>query len=78
MASRPKIWGVYGIRNTITDRMYVGSSIDIHTRWSRHKRQLRQGTHKNKIPSSKELGINTGSLRGVNNPMYKKEKHELQ
>lgn len=37
--------GVYSITNTVTGRVYIGSSIDLHTRWTRHKYFLRRGTH---------------------------------
>lgn len=37
--------GVYAITNTITDRVYVGSSIDIEGRWRLHRAQLRSGNH---------------------------------
>ncbi len=40
------ICGVYKILSrSKPDRVYVGSSIHIHTRWSEHKRALRRGSH---------------------------------
>ena len=37
--------GVYQIRNIITDKVYVGSSIDIETRWRKHKELLNKKNH---------------------------------
>lgn len=40
-----KISGVYFIRNTVTNKCYVGSSVNIYRRWSTHKRELEKGVH---------------------------------
>jgi len=40
-----KICGIYYIKNLINDKVYVGSSIDIFTRWKRHKLELKKGIH---------------------------------
>lgn len=40
--------GIYGIRNKINDKMYVGQSIDVEYRFKTHLRDLRKGTHYNK------------------------------
>lgn len=37
--------GIYVIRNTVTLKVYVGSSIDIKERWYRHRLYLDRGTH---------------------------------
>ncbi len=37
--------GIYKIINTITNDIYIGSSIDIHKRWSVHKRLLKRNKH---------------------------------
>lgn len=37
--------GVYSIRNTENDNLYIGSSRDIESRWARHKRLLQSGNH---------------------------------
>ena len=37
--------GVYAILNTVNDKMYIGSSVDIARRWIKHKHELRKGTH---------------------------------
>lgn len=37
--------GVYGIVNTVTGRMYIGSSKDIYTRLRKHRARLRIGKH---------------------------------
>ena len=42
-----KIQGVYAIRNRITARQYVGSSVDIYRRIAGHMHMLRRGTHEN-------------------------------
>jgi group I intron endonuclease len=41
--------GVYQIRNSVNGKKYYGSSKEIEKRWARHKRELRSGTHINKI-----------------------------
>jgi group I intron endonuclease len=44
MASK-RLSGVYGIQNKINSNMYIGSSIDIHSRWRQHLHRLRTGGH---------------------------------
>jgi group I intron endonuclease len=39
--------GVYAIRNTVTDQVYVGSAYSFKNRWSRHRQELILGTHCN-------------------------------
>lgn len=39
--------GVYVIRNIVTNKVYVGSSINTRSRLVGHRRQLRKGTHPN-------------------------------
>jgi len=39
--------GVYRITNTITDRVYIGSAVDVEKRVRRHKQTLRAGKHPN-------------------------------
>lgn len=39
------ISGVYFIRNRLTNKSYVGSSINIYRRWNTHKRELKAGLH---------------------------------
>ena len=41
------ISGVYIIKNTIDERVYIGSSINIKERWSEHKRELLKCNHQN-------------------------------
>jgi group I intron endonuclease len=40
-----KISGIYGIKNTITGKFYVGSSVNVHVRWKTHASHLRRGVH---------------------------------
>lgn len=40
-----KISGVYFIRNKVNQKVYVGSSIDIYRRWTRHKDDLLKNKH---------------------------------
>lgn len=40
-----RICGVYFIKNNITQKVYVGSSIDIFTRWKSHKYKLLNNLH---------------------------------
>lgn len=44
---REKICGVYKITNMVNGKIYVGSSKDIKTRWSQHKKKLNSETHGN-------------------------------
>jgi group I intron endonuclease len=40
--------GIYQIRNLANAKVYVGSATNISKRWSRHKADLRLGSHSNK------------------------------
>ncbi len=42
-----KTQGIYVIVNIHTAQAYIGSSVDVASRWTSHKRELRQGCHKN-------------------------------
>lgn len=44
MTERP---GVYAIVHVGTGRVYVGSTSNLSKRWSRHRQELRDGTHRN-------------------------------
>jgi len=52
ISSDPKVGrnkaGVYCIFNTKTNRMYVGSAMNLTSRWSGHKHALRNGKHHSK------------------------------
>lgn len=37
--------GIYAIQEIETGRLYIGSSVRIHQRWSEHRRHLRNGIH---------------------------------
>ncbi len=39
--------GIYCIKNLINNKIYVGQSVDIFTRWRKHKEKLIKGTHEN-------------------------------
>lgn len=41
--------GVYEIRNTVSARIYIGSSVSIERRWALHRHELRAGTHHSSI-----------------------------
>ena len=41
-----KISGIYQVRFTEDDRVYVGASANISRRWTQHLTQLREGTHR--------------------------------
>ena len=41
--------GIYCIENTITNKKYIGQSVDINDRWSRHRIDLRLNRHCNSI-----------------------------
>lgn len=42
---RKRICGIYGIKNTKTNKFYVGQSVSILNRWVDHRRDLKEGTH---------------------------------
>lgn len=42
-----KICGIYCIRNMVNNKKYIGSSIDINSRWSYHKKVLKINKHDN-------------------------------
>lgn len=46
---RPKLSGIYIIRNSVNGKVYIGSSKDIYTRWSQHKHDLKRNIHHNAI-----------------------------
>ncbi len=43
----PKSSGVYQIRCMPTGQMYIGSTVELQKRWSRHRCNLRKGEHQN-------------------------------
>lgn len=48
MPYKEKISGVYIILNKINGKFYIGSSVNIKSRWSLHKKQLRENSHHSK------------------------------
>ena len=42
------IHAIYRIRNILTGKFYIGSSIDIERRWHEHRLHLRTDRHANK------------------------------
>ena len=40
-----KISGIYEIVNTVNGKRYIGSSVNIKTRWSQHRVRLSSGDH---------------------------------
>ncbi len=42
-----KVSGIYKIINKINGKYYVGSSVDIRSRWNQHKNRLAEGIHDN-------------------------------
>lgn len=43
-----KVPGVYAIITLHTGRTYVGQGLDVFERWSKHRRELRNGRHENR------------------------------
>jgi group I intron endonuclease len=43
----PRSAGIYQIRCKPTGKIYVGSAVDLVTRWEQHRRELRRGEHHN-------------------------------
>jgi group I intron endonuclease len=43
-----QLCGIYKITNTVTNKIYIGSSSHISRRWNTHKRELSNKTHSNK------------------------------
>lgn len=39
--------GIYQIRNTINNKVYIGSTVNFENRWSDHKHTLKKGKHGN-------------------------------
>jgi len=39
--------GVFQIRNLTNNKIFIDNSTDIHSKWNRHKMELRFGNHKN-------------------------------
>jgi group I intron endonuclease len=37
--------GIYAIRHASSGRIYIGSAVDIRTRWRIHRKELRKGSH---------------------------------
>ena len=56
--------GIYQIKNIINGKIYIGSSVDIDTRWTEHKRDLRMNEHRNKRLQ------NSYNKYGANNFVY--------
>ena len=44
----PKLSGIYMIKNTQSNKVYIGSSININNRIKRHYYELKKGVHSNK------------------------------
>ena len=40
--------GVFQIKNTKNNKVLIDYSIDIHSKWNRHKMELKLGNHRNK------------------------------
>ena len=59
------IAGVYTIKNIRNNKVYVGRSIDIETRWEAHKKDLLNGTH-SCIPLQKELLLDSLLMLMIN------------
>jgi group I intron endonuclease len=55
-----RIMGVFLIRNNLTNKVFVGSGLDLHGIINRHKFDLTNGSHRNKQLQSdwNELGSN--------------------
>lgn len=43
----PKASGIYRISCVASERVYVGSAVNLAKRWNEHRRHLRKGTHHN-------------------------------
>ena len=42
-----KVCGVYCIRCNVNNKVYIGSSVDIHKRWREHENDIKRGEHPN-------------------------------
>jgi len=40
--------GVFQIKNTSNNKVFIDNSIDMSSKWNRHKTELKFGSHKNK------------------------------
>ena len=52
MQDKNKKSGIYCIENIVTNKKYIGQSVDIDTRWKKHKYELNRDNHKNKYLQS--------------------------
>ncbi len=43
----PTTPGIYQIKNSVCDRIYIGSAVNLRKRWSVHRHHLTRGTHQN-------------------------------
>ena len=39
--------GIYCIENLTNQKKYIGQSVSVYNRWSKHKSELNRGTHDN-------------------------------
>lgn len=42
-----RVCGVYEIKNLVTDKIYIGGSVDVYARWRLHLHELRHKKHQN-------------------------------
>ncbi len=42
---KPRVCGIYEIRNIVNDKVYVGSAVNIRVRWVRHRHELKVRRH---------------------------------
>lgn len=47
-----RLCGIYMIENIVNHKKYIGQSVDIYSRWKRHKSELTNGTHNNQYLQS--------------------------
>ncbi len=40
--------GVFQVKNTSNNKVFIDNSVDMTSRWNRHKTELRFGSHKNR------------------------------
>ena len=45
--ARRVICGIYMILNKVNNKVYIGQSVDIYKRWTKHRRELRNNKHDN-------------------------------
>jgi hypothetical protein len=69
--------GVFQIKNIINNKILVNSSVDMASKWNRHKTELKFGSHRNKVLQKewKEYGEDKFIFEVLSELKYKTEEN---